>query len=178
MQYTISKADADAGILHSEVKAQLSGLLSVSSDGGNVVLEFSSALSAGDESTLNSIVSAHSPALQLEKAKRIKEVDYKTDSLIAAGFVYDSQTFSLSVAAQATWIGLKQAADAGLITFPTEVSTKDDGSYSIADAAELTAFYATGVGTVQALIASGRPLKASIAAAADLAALALIEDNR
>ncbi len=114
------------------------------------------------------------------KKLRLNEIDNRTQELILQGFSFGSpvETFSLSEPAQTNWIGLKQAADAGMITFPTSVSTKDDGEYSIADAAELANFYGAGLAAKKSHLDSGRSLKISINSAADEAAVDAVVDSR
>ena len=112
------------------------------------------------------------------KARRYEEVDKRTQELISEGFVYDSVTFSLSSMAQTNWIGMKQAADLSLLTYPFAVSTKDDGEYELDDLADLDAFYQTALGVKITHLGSGRALKVSIKDAVDEAALDAIVDNR
>jgi hypothetical protein len=109
------------------------------------------------------------------KTIRYAEIDQKTDELIAQGFSYDSQTFSLSVAAQTNFNTLKNQESA--FTWPVDITTKDENTYSLAQA-NLTAFWATGAGTVKTHLDSGRVLKKSIFDAADQAAVDTIVDSR
>jgi len=112
------------------------------------------------------------------KANKNLLIDNRTQELISQGFVYNGSTFSLSSNAQTNWIGLKQASSLGLISFPYDVTTKDDLQHSIIDEADLTAFYATGLGTKSAHVASGRALKILVNAETTIEGVDSIVDNR
>lgn len=110
-----------------------------------------------------------------KKIYRLQEVDRRTDELISYGFQYNDETFSLSLAAQATWLGLKSLS--ALLSWPVEVSTLDSNSYSLS-LLNLNAFVGTAAATVQAHLASGRSIKLQINAAQNETELDAIEDNR
>lgn len=110
----------------------------------------------------------------LRKIKDI-EIDKKTVELISAGFSYDSNNFSLSETAQINWLGIKLMQD--LLTFPLEVSTKNDYKYSLAEV-NVDAFVGTGAAVKQAHLDSGRSLKVDVADATTEAEIDLIVDNR
>jgi hypothetical protein len=113
------------------------------------------------------------------KQTRYAEIDARTDELIAAGFTYASKQFSLSLASQNKMMGTHQVKDDPALTYPVEWNTIDDtDSYSIADAADLDAFYLQALGTVRAHLDSGTSLKNSIRAAADTAAVDAVVDSR
>lgn len=68
------------------------------------------------------------------------------------------------------------AASAAL-AWPIEISTKDDQAYSLAFE-NVNGFIISGLSWVNACIASGRPLKVAIAAAADIGAVNAVVDTR
>jgi hypothetical protein len=105
-------------------------------------------------------------------------IDIKTQELISGGFTYNASIFSLSSKAQTNWIGLEQADALGLITFPYNVTTKDDLEHSIISSADLTGFYATGLGIKSAHISSGRDLKQLVNVATTIAEVDAVVDNR
>lgn len=112
------------------------------------------------------------PAL---KQMRYGEIDLGTGTLIAAGFTYDSQTFSLSVAAQTNWNTLKDSESE--FTWPVEVSTLDNNAYDLT-AANLSAFWTAGKDAIKGHLDSGRALKKSVFDAADTAAVDAVVDSR
>lgn len=110
---------------------------------------------------------------------RIVEVDARTDQLVAAGFTYASKQFSLTLTSQMKMVGAHAAKDDPAMVYPIVWNTlTDDDTYSIADAADLHAFYLTAVGTLRAHLDSGTDLKNSIRAATTQVALNGIVDNR
>lgn len=109
------------------------------------------------------------------KAIRFGEIDTKTGGLISSGFVHDSKTFSLSFNAQANWHTLKnQKAE---FTFPKDVTTKNNDTYSLADV-DVDSFWDAGKAVIEGHLTSGRDLKKSIFDAVDKDAVAAIIDNR
>jgi len=116
--------------------------------------------------------------LEIERAKRIKEVNSKTDRIIAKGVEFDGHTFSLSLPAQKNWMGSLVAEHESWNTYPYPVSTKDDGEYLIQDVATLKQFSLTVLGAVQVALAEGRALKKLIKAATTLTELDAITDDR
>jgi len=135
--------------------------------------------SIADVNALDTLIADHDaePLAEL-KARRYQEIDERTGELIAAGFTYDSVVFSLSANAQTNWIGLKQAADLALLTYPFGVSTKADAEYFLDDDTDVNNFYATGLGTKVAHLASGRALRNQIIAATTKAEVDAIVDER
>ena len=129
-----------------------------------------------DEQSLDAVVSAHDGySLESLKNEKILEIDTRTEELIAEGFVFDSNRFSLSLAAQKNWLGLKVLES--LLTWPVSITTFDDGVYLLSST-KLTYFLSTGEGVVQAHLDSGRLLKTQVINAVDKTALAAIVDNR
>ena len=109
------------------------------------------------------------------KQLRYNEIDGKTLALIAAGFVYDSQTFSLSLSAQTNWNTLKDSKPD--FTWPVEISTIDSNSYDLATG-DLQAFWTAGRDEIKGHLDSGRALKKSVFDAANEAAVDAVVDAR
>ena len=115
--------------------------------------------------------------LSLEEFKELKfkEIDMNTGGLISKGFVHDSKTFSLSGNAQANWHTLKnQKAE---FTFPKDVTTKNNDTYSLADV-DVDTFWESGKLVIEGHLTSGRNLKKAIFDATTKDAIKLIIDNR
>ena len=111
------------------------------------------------------------------KSYRYGEIDFKTGTLIADGFVYDSKTFSLSANAQSNLLGAYSAKE--LLTYPVSWNVKDDSeTYQIADATEMATFFMTALAAKKAQQNSGTVLKAQITVAVDIPAVNVIIDNR
>jgi hypothetical protein len=120
-------------------------------------------------------------AIDTVRSRKLGEIDLKTNQIIAQGFTYDSVQFSLSLEAQSNFQGMKMAADAGLLTYPVEVSTKDNANgakYDLADTSAVTAFYVAGVTAVQAALAGGRAFKIMVQQATTVAEIEAVIDNR
>jgi len=113
--------------------------------------------------------------LSIQKMDKIKLIDDKTVTLIDNGFVFDGETFSLSSKAQMNWLGLKSLQS--LLTFPINITTMADTSYSLTEA-NLDLFVTTASGTVQYYLDSGRSIKSQVSAAATEADLLTIQDLR
>lgn len=177
--YSISN-DITAGavnseLLHGEIDSSghVSGFVGLDIEGDNLSVI---GVSFNNEAGCDSVVQSHEvePLANL-KARRYLEIDGRSMQLIAAGFTYDSQTFSLSIPAQITWSSLKE--NESDFTWPVEVSTLDSNTYSLAQA-NLTAFWTAGRDAVQGHLDSGRALKKSVFDAVDKAAVDAIVDNR
>ena len=119
---------------------------------------------------------AYPVSLAVYKTNRYPAIDRRTRELIAVGFAYDGETFSLSSQAQSKWHGLYNASSD--LTFPVKVTTVDNNEYSIPDGPTGKAMYLTGINTVKTHLDSGRTLKKSIYDAADKAAVDAVIDNR
>ena len=63
------------------------------------------------------------------------------------------------------------------MTFPIDISTKDDNEYSL-EQADLDAFLGAALATKQGHLDSGRTLKVSVANATNQAELDAVVDNR
>ena len=150
---------------------------------GDVVVTVDPEYSAGDKTTLDGIVSSHDGvSLNDSKTLRYVEIDNRTQELIKQGYAHDSKIFSLSANAQINWLGLREALSVGLIVDPTDfpiaVSTKNDESHDIVDAAELITMFNIAFATKKGHLDSGRTLRLQLAAAVDKTALDAIEDTR
>ena len=171
--YTVNNLHIEC--LHSEVESSghVSGFQGIQVTGTEVDILGDSII---DEPSLDAVVSAHDgDSLESLKNEKITEIDTRTQELIAEGFVFDSNRFSLSLAAQKNWLGLKVLES--LITWPISITTFDDSMYSLSQA-NLVPFLGTGEAVIQAHLDSGRLLKIQVASAIDKAALAVIVDNR
>jgi hypothetical protein len=109
------------------------------------------------------------------KIQKKQEIDAKTETLIKLGFVYDSETFSMSENAQINWTNLKLLESA--LTWPVELTTVDDTAYSLSQA-NLDAFMSAALTHKQTQLDSGRALKVAVNNAVDKTALDAIQDNR
>jgi hypothetical protein len=122
------------------------------------------------------------PTLEEARAARCAAIDARTRELIALGFSVGGQTFSLSREAQAYWSGLGVLVTAGLLSpsdYPIRVNTLDDiGAHDIASDAEAMTFFAAAATTVKARLGSGTALKDAVRAAATVAAVEAVADER
>ena len=121
-------------------------------------------------------------AIEQHRARLHTKVDQRTRELIAMGFEYpesSGQFFSLSIEAQSTWSNGYNARS--FLSYPVMVTTMDEQiDVTLADAAEITAFYTAMVTTARGYIDSGRALKNAVRDAdADQDAInTAAEDNR
>jgi hypothetical protein len=138
----------------------------------------------GDETDYNNLVwdgtsitkaTLDAEWLDFYKNLKIAEIDERTVELIGLGFTFDSKHFSLSENAQTNWIGMKTMEL--LLTWPIEITTSGDESYSLT-LANLNSFSGTALGTKQAHLDSGRALKILALAATDEAGVDAVVDNR
>ena len=176
-----SRADVNPTQLTKEINADagvIEKIQFIAYDEPAIKLYFVTLPGAPEEAIIDAKIAAHSNIDSLRAVCRTT-VDEKTGELIALGFSHSSNTFSLSRNAQINWLGLdmKKAA----LTYPYEITTKDDLAYSIADQAELQTMIDKAFIAKETPIVSGRALKLSINVAADKDALNLImvdNDNR
>jgi hypothetical protein len=133
-----------------------------------------SAMTAGERTAVDDSV----PYLNPLKAKRYGEIDLKTQALIAVGFTYDSNQFSLSLPAQHNWHGLLMAADKTWVTFPFVISTIDNNEYTLPTVAACNQFVRDGFDVVKGHLESGRSLKKQVFDATTKAAVDAVVDNR
>lgn len=129
-----------------------------------------------DQAGLNALVQEHVPySLANAKAAKVLGIDRRTREIIALGFAFDGQHFSLSAQAQTNWLGLISLQ--ALFTWPVNVTTNTDTAYSL-EQASLPAFVGTGCATIGAAIGSGRALKIAANAAASKDELDAVVDPR
>ncbi len=112
------------------------------------------------------------------KSAKILEIDTKTDELIAAGFTYNSKTFSLSENARDKLLTWRIKADGGDETARTAPTMDSLDTELLADAAAVVAFTDAAFDKIQAHIDSGETLLASVRAATDKAGVGAVTDGR
>jgi len=111
------------------------------------------------------------------KEFRHDEIDTRTGELIALGFTYSTKQFSLSTNAQINLTGADNARTD--LTYPITFNTIDDlDTYDVTDATDMHDMYLQALGTKKTHLDSGTALKDSIRAAADIAAVDAVVDNR
>ena len=115
-------------------------------------------------------------ALDAYKEAKNDAIDARTQELIAAGFDFEGNTFSLSMMAQMNWVALNSARDD--LTFPVAVSTKDNQEVTFANATRLHTFCMTALAAGKAHYDSGRALKLAVNGCVDIAAVDTINDAR
>jgi len=168
-----------------------------------VNITFDSDKDAAQWLTVDSLLAAH-VTVDLQDVKNTKNaaIDFRTNELFNAGFVHDSQIFSLSNNAQRNWIGISSVVNGNIFSaliggtpttfaayngtlaaveasfFPLQVSTIDDMEYEFTTYAEFISFFNAGFAIADAHYASGRALKVQVNAAVDEAAVDAIIDNR
>lgn len=129
-----------------------------------------------DQDTLDAIIRNHeADSLIDEKVARILEIDANTRAIIARGFTFDGNSFSLSVQAQMNWIGLYSFQS--LFVFPINVTTLANTAYPLSHD-DLVAFIGVGAGVVATAIGTGRALKILVNAAETKEDLSAIVDTR
>ena len=113
------------------------------------------------------------------KHYRIDEINVRTTELIAGGYTWASKQFPLSTNGQINLLGLVNAAQLGILTFPIDLNTLDDEDrHPIDDVTEVYNIFGTALGTKKAYLDGGTALKDSIMSAVDEAAVQAIVDNR
>jgi hypothetical protein len=136
---------------------------------------FEQALQTAEQTELESNVLPNHNLLSDQKVVRKAEIDTRTQELIAEGMEFDGDTFSLSAYAQKNWLALKVFKD--VISWPKDITTKDDKEYSLAEA-DCNSFSAKSVNIPFGYVDSGRALKISIDAATTQAELDAVVDER
>lgn len=104
-------------------------------------------------------------AAKLARAKPVAcaKVDAATSAAIGQGFTHSGKRFSLSIFAQASWLGL--AVKAAGLSYPYKVTTSDNFEYSIVNASEMNQFLGAAFAAVEAAKVAGRAKKLQIHAA-------------
>lgn len=165
----------NAGKLHIEINtaACISEFIGIDVSEGVLIILGSS---LDNEAALNNVISSHVPICLVEKkALKIKQIDLKTYQLIGSGFIYDGNSFSLSPNAQLNWLGIKALET--LISFPLDITTMSDSSYTLT-ANNVNTFVGTAVYVVQTALTNGRTLKLAVNAATNQSELDAVVDNR
>ena len=114
--------------------------------------------------------------MTLEELKKLRylEIDSTTSYLIAEGFAFDGQTFSMSVNAQINWTNFPNLPDS---LFPLTIIDIQEDPY-ICSLANKMNFYYTALNWKNQFLQSGGLLKAEIHACADEACVHAVVDNR
>lgn len=184
-EYTVATDVAsglyDQSALHGEIEAgSLPGFVGLrpGTEAGKFRVEFEAALSSGEKTTLDGIVSSHQN-LDYKKTQRCREIDANTETLIAKGFTYSGKIFSLSANAQRKIEAYSgQIACEEMITYPIRVSTASDEMVGLADLAALKGYLAAYHDRIHGLTEEGAKLKQDAKSATDQASLDLVADNR
>ena len=107
-------------------------------------------------------------------AMRIKEIDEKTQKILAEGFSFDGKKFSLSNNAQMNW---KDYSDLAEKHFPIKVSTIDDDIYLLTfDKVKL--FYEKAIDKKKAALQKGSEIKENIKKMKDTEDVLNLKDTR
>jgi len=163
--------------LDSELHVAFAEFMHLSTSGDTIKLTFSAAVSVP---ALDAALAAHNPNL-LDTLKRTRagQVDARTSELIDAGFTYAGLTFSLSLTAQANWLGVLSSGAAAGLPYPDyPVATIDNGYYLAANEAEMVLIAQAAMNRKGWAVATGAVLKKQIKDAADEVALDAILDTR
>lgn len=129
-----------------------------------------------DQAALDSIVHNHvAVSLDDNRNAKLEAIDNRTDEIIAGGFEFDSNYFSLSNEAQQNWIGM--AVFQAALSWPVTVTTRANIGYSLS-LLNLNAFIGAGMAVIKAAVDSGRALKIQCVNAQTQADLDAVVDNR
>lgn len=119
--------------------------------------------------------------LEPYKQAKVDQIDARTAELILEGFEFDGNFFSMSEAAQRNWAGMGTVLALGMLSFPMQISTKDEGSYVLQSQEHCLQFLGTYM-MYQAHpnypLTQGRILKAQVTAATTKAEVDAVEDTR
>jgi len=118
--------------------------------------------------------------LEEVKAEAFQAIDARTREILAEGFSYRNERFSLSQAAQLRMTELIFLLDQDApLDFPIVWNTLDDTwQIELSDSTEVRSFIQEGTQTVVSIINSGTSLKAQIRSALTISAVELIKDER
>ena len=178
MEYSISQDTATGAVNFDKLSAEIIASGSVNPLNGLAssgdILHIEGVLV--DQAGLDAVIQAHvAVALSDLKATRVLEIDARTREIIADGFAFDGQQFSLSAQAQTNWLGLISLQS--MFTWPVNVTTNANTEYALAQA-NINAFVGTGCATIADAIGSGRALKISVNAATNQTELDAVVDSR
>jgi len=112
------------------------------------------------------------------RADKNAKIDLRTRQIIVGGAPYDGHYFSMDMGDQLTYIALCLAVMAGQASYPIEVRDLSDQPYYLADANTYYAFFFTGLGYVQQVLAGGRAIKDQVNACTDIDCINAIVDPR
>ena len=133
-----------------------------------------------ENSSINMPITLLDKQFQEKKSELKNSIDNKTNQLIAQGFQFDGNTFSLSLNAQNNFMGIKVATDGGLLTeadYPYEITTLDDKTYLL-QWFNKELFFGAVLNAVATHLSSGRALKAQVNSSETQEQLDLVIDNR
>jgi hypothetical protein len=141
-----------------------------------------SPLSAGEVSTLTTVITTHAPALRMAKQSKIGAINAVTSAILVAGFVYPTggaQVFSATTSAQASLLALDQArVDPGVV-YPVTIGTSDEsGSIQLVDDKAVHAFVTASAVAVRSVLAAEAAIKDQVRAATKTADVNAIVDPR
>lgn len=179
-KYSVSQ-DIAAGVVNVEkLSSEISNSGLVVGFGG-IIVRGDEVLITGsdvtDQNALDALVSAHvAVTLDEQKVARKAAVDARTEELIAAGFVFDSRTFSLTDEWRGNWLSL-YVLNSFVPQWPVPIPDIDGNFYDLAQA-ELNNFMAAGFQAAFNANLTGTTLKASINAATTQAELDAVVDSR
>lgn len=134
---------------------------------------------SGDGTNINHYTAI--PDLDAYKARRFQLIDDRTQELIAYGFEFDGNRFSMSQPAQLTWNMLRTSLSTGVLSstdFPRYLSTADNQTYILSNISDANGFFAAYANTVNHHLNAGRDLKSQINSATSKSEIDSIIDNR
>lgn len=148
-----------------------------------VTVKFTDDLSEAQRTTLAAVVAAHTAGLvplTVAKEKKLVEIKAKTAALVAAGsFAYEGKPFGMSEVSQLNITGAFNSRVAPGFAYPVVFFTKNDlDSVSLADATAVEDFHAAAVAAIRTIRDGGAALKTLVGAAATVAEVNAITDNR
>lgn len=176
--YSFTKTNVDVLSLNKEIKTNqvISKICKkvIFKNPNELKIYFNEVLSSIEYTGLQGIVGDHSNLEKLKSAK-VETIDARTRELIAEGFPFDNEIFSLSVFAQSNWVELKALEN--IIDWPVDISTMDNKTYSLTRA-NLNNFIETAFNIKKEYRDSGRALKIAGNSARNRQDFDLIIDNR
>lgn len=165
--------DSDKLILEIVAANCVSGVPDITSVGGALRI---SGVEVTDQEVLDAVIHDHvAVSLADKKVTKVLAVDKRTRAIIAGGFAFDGQRFSLSQQAQTNWLGL--AALHSAFTWPMGITTNDDTSYSL-ELENLSAFIGSASAVIATAVGTGRALKISINTSTTQEELDAVVDSR
>lgn len=113
------------------------------------------------------------------KTEAFKRIDERTAELVAEGFLYQDQRFSLSLVAQLRMSEILFLLDNGSIDYPLVWNTLDNqGQLELQNSTDVRDFIREGTQTVAATVNSGTSLKAQVRDSLTISAVGLVKDER